>query len=133
MNVNKEETGNGNPHGESQDLALRLDCMIPQLLGLRCEVTDGYVKVWPNDVVPDETNWLVGDRFSQSIPECMNILEGLKAEVVFHEDAGMHWVELLFPEGAIETDECETKELALAYATYGALYGKRLGSKSQVT
>lgn len=133
MNEIKEETGNGNPNGNQKDLALQLDCMIPRLLGLRCEVMDDYVKVWPNDVIPDETNWLVGERFTQNVNECMNILEGLGAEVSFHQEAGMHWVELVFPEGTITTDECDTKEMAAAFATYGALYGKRHGAKSQVT
>lgn len=134
MNEFKEEAGNEKPDGESKDVALQLDCMIPRLLGLRCEVMDDYVKVWPNDVIPDETNWLVGERFTQNVDECLNILEGLKADVSFHEEAGMHWVELVFPEGTITTDECDSKAMAAAFATYAALYGKRHGStKSQVT
>jgi hypothetical protein len=133
MNVIKEETGNGNPNGKPQDLALQLDAAIPQMLGFRCEVVDDYVTVWPKDVVPDDTNWLVGDRFTQSLPECMNILDGLKAEVTFHEEAGFHWVELTFPEGSITTSECDTKEMAAAYATYAALFGKQNRAKSRVT
>lgn len=134
MNELMNSAGDENPHGDSQDLALLIDLMIPQLLGLRAEVMDDFVKVWPNDVVPDETNWLIGARFTQSIDECMNILDGLKAEVTFHEESGLHWVEVVFPEGSITTNECETKEMAAACATYACLYGKRNGKhKSQVT
>lgn len=133
MNVIKEETGNETPHGKLSDLALQLDCAIPRLLGLRCEVVDHYVKVWPNDVVPDDTNWLVGERFTQNIDECMNILEGLKAEVTFFEEANCHWAEVVFPEGSITTTECESKEMAAAFATYAALFGKRHGAKSRMT
>lgn len=126
--VNDNCAGAGDsPSREIEDLALWLDLHIPTLLGLRSEVMDDFIKVWPKDVIPDETNFLVGARFSQSIDECMNILDGLNAQLEFFEDDGAHWAEVTLPQGTIETNEAESKEMAAAFAVYAVLYGLRKG------
>ena len=121
------ETGN---RSDSPELALLVDTQIMRLLGLKFEIVDDTIKVWPRDVVPDETNWLVGGRFSSSLEESMNLLEGLKVEVEFFESSGYHWAVVHFGEdGELETEEARSKEMAGAFAAYTALWGRR-GNKS---
>lgn len=111
-------------------LGLLVDTQIMRLLGLRFEIQDNIIKVWARDVVPDDTNWMVGERFSLNLAESMNILDGLKVKVEFFEDAGWHWADVIFgDEGELQTQEAPTKELAGAYAACAALYG-RSGGKS---
>jgi len=126
-----EEAGAGNPSPrEIEELALAVDTQIMRMLGLRFEIQDDIIKVWGRDVEPDETNWMVGERFSSNLAESMNILDGLKVTVAFHEDDGWHWAVVTFgDEGELETSEAPTKELAGAYAAWAALYG-RSGGKS---
>jgi hypothetical protein len=107
-------------------MGLFVDTQIMKLLGFRFEIADDIIKVWDRDVVPDENNWLVGDRFSQNLDASMNVLNGLKVEVAFHEDQGFHWAIVTFgDEGELETRETESKEMAAAFALYAALYGRR--------
>jgi hypothetical protein len=114
-------------------LGLVVDTQIMRLLGLRFEIQDDIIKVWPRDVVPDETNWLVGTRFSLSLAESMNVLDGLGVTVEFFEEDGWHWADVIFgEEGELQTQEAPTKELAGAFACCAALYG-RSGGKSCVT
>ncbi len=121
------ESGNGSDHPE---LALYVDTQIMRLLGLRFEIVDDVIKVWPNDVTPDETNWLVGERFSQNLNESLNVLAGLKVEVEFFQVDRWHWATVTFgDEGEIETQEAPTKEMAGAFAVYAALWGRQ-GRKS---
>ena len=116
-----------------ESLGLAVDTQIMRLLGLRFEIQDDIIKVWERDVVPDESNWLVGERFSLNLAESMNVLDGLKVQVEFFEDRGWHWARVVFgDEGELETQEAPTKELAGAYACCAALYG-RSGGKSCVT
>lgn len=111
---------------ESSELALYVDTQIMRLLGLRFEIVDDVIKVWPNDVTPDETNWLVGDRFTSNLAESMNVLEGLKVGVEFFEEDGWHWAVVTFgDEGELETTEARSKEMAGAFAVYAALYGRQ--------
>lgn len=129
-NVTARETS---PTGDDPAFALMVDTQIMRLLGLRFEIQDGFIKVWPNDVVPDDTNWLVGERFTLNIDESMNVLAGLKVEVEFFEEEGMHWATVTFPdEGELQTQEVHSKEMAAACATFCALYG-RSGGQSPVT
>lgn len=122
-------TGKAAPEDHST-LALMVDTKIMRLLGLRFEIADDIIKVWGNDVVPDETNWLVGERFSQNLDESLNVLAGLKVSTAFFEEAGHHWAVVTFgDEGELETAEAPTKELAGAFAAFAALYG-RSGHKS---
>ena len=128
--VNDNSAGAGDsPSREIEDLALWLDMTIPTLLGLRAEVMDEFIKVWPKDVVPDETNFLIGARFSQSLDECKNILDGLNAELELFEENGFHWAEVTLPQGVIETNEAQSKEMAAAFAVYAVLYGLRQAQK----
>jgi len=118
------------PDGETPDLALLVDTQIMRLLGVRFEIADDIIKVWPNDVVPDETNWLVGERFSRNLDESLNVLAGLKVEVEFGEEDGYHWAVVIFgDEGELETQETTSKEMAGAFAACAALYGRQ-GAKS---
>lgn len=118
------------PDGETPDLALLVDTQIMRLLGVRFEIVDDIIKVWPNDVVPDETNWLVGERFSRNLDESLNVLAGLKVEVEFGEEDGHHWAVVIFgDEGELETQETTSKEMAGAFAACAALYGRQ-GRKS---
>lgn len=128
--VNDNSAGAGDsPSREIEDLALWLDLTIPTMLGLRAEVMDDFIKVWPKDVVPDETNFLIGARFSQSIDECVNILDGCKATMELFEDDGAHWAEVTLPQGVIETNEADSKEMAAAFAVYAVLYGMRMAKR----
>lgn len=121
--------GTGNAP-EKDNLALYVDTQIMRMLGLRFEVTDGIIKVWPADVVPDETNWLVGERFSQNLDASLDIIAALKVEVEFFESAGYHWAIVRFgEEGELETQEAPSKTMAGAFAAFSALYGRR-GHKS---
>ena len=118
------------PETAEPGLALYVDTQIMRLLGLRFEIVDDTIKVWPNDVVPDETNWLVGERFTRNLDESMNVLAGLKVGVEFFEEDGWHWVVVSFgDEGELETTEATSKEMAAAFAVYAALYGRQ-GHKS---
>lgn len=115
---------------ETPEACLFVDTQIMKLLGLRFEIVDDIIKVWERDVVPDETNWLVGDRFSQNLDASMNVLTGLKVDVEFFEEQGFHWAVVTFgDEGELETREANTKEMAGAFALYAALFGRR-GDKS---
>lgn len=130
MNQSEIVAEGKNPDGETPDLALLVDTQIMRLLGVRFEIVDDIIKVWPNDVVPDETNWLVGERFSRNLDESMNVLAGLKVEVEFGEEDGYHWAVVSFgDEGELETQETTSKEMAGAFAACAALYGRR-GHKS---
>lgn len=127
-----EEAGAGNPSLEEiERIALAVDTQIMKLLGLRFEIQDDIIKVWGHEVAsPDETNWMFGERFSTNLAESMNVLEGLKVEVEFHEEDGWHWADVTFgDEGYLQTMEAPTKELAGAFACFAALYGRR-GGKS---
>ena len=118
------------PDGETPDLAMMVDTQIMRILGFRFEVVDDIIKVWPKDVVPDETNWLVGDRFSQNLDESLNVLAGLKVGVEFFNEGPYHWAVVTFgDEGELETQETYSKEMAGAFAAFAALYG-RSGHKS---
>ena len=130
MNQSEIVAEGKNPDGETPDLALLVDTQIMRLLGVRFEIVDDIIKVWPNDVVPDETNWLVGERFSRNLDESMNVLAGLKVEVEFGEEDGYYWAVVSFgDEGELETQETTSKEMAGAFAACAALYGRR-GHKS---
>lgn len=119
-----------NPDGENPNLAMLVDTQIMRLLGVRFEIVDDIIKVWPNDVVPDETNWLVGERFSQNLDESLNVLAGLKVGVEFFNEGEYHWAVITFgDEGELETQETHSKEMAGAFAAFAALYG-RSGHKS---
>jgi hypothetical protein len=125
-----EEKNPGTGNSPEADLGLLVDTQIMRLLGLRFEIADDIIKVWPRDVAPDETNWLVGERFSQNLDESLNVLAGLKVGVEFFEEAGFHWAVVSFgDEGELETQEASSKAMAGAFATYAALYG-RSGHKS---
>jgi hypothetical protein len=117
--------GEENPTQREEDLALWIDHAILMLLGVNAEITDDLIKVWPKGVVPDETNWLAGDRFSQSVDECTNIINGVKGRLVLHEDGGEHWAVVAFPNGTVTTDRASSKEMAAAFAVYAVLYGLR--------
>lgn len=128
MNDNNDNSaGAGNPTQREEDLALWLDLAIPRLLGLRAEVADDLVKVWPKEVIPDETNFLVGERFSQNLDESINILNGLNATLELNEEDGHHWAVVTMPQGVIETDETTSTEMAGAFAVYAVLWGLRNG------
>jgi hypothetical protein len=119
-----------NPGGETPDMALLVDTQIMRLLGVRFEIADDIIKVWPNDVVPDETNWLVGERFSRNLDESLNVLAGLKVEIEFFNEGPYHWAVVSFgDEGELETQETYSKEMAGAFAACAALYGRQ-GHKS---
>lgn len=108
----------------TEELALAVDTQIMRFLGVRFEIQDDIVKVWPRDVVPDETNWLVGERFSRNLSESMNVLDGLKVKVEFFQEDGWHWAQVTFAdESEFQTEEAPTKELAGAYACCFALWG----------
>ena len=129
MNDNIDNSaGEGNPTQREEDLALWLDLAIPRLLGLRAEVMDEVVKVWPKDVVPDETNFLIGARFSQNLDESRNILDGLNATLELFEEAGNHWAVVTLPQGTIETNETTSPEMAGAFAVYAVLWGLSKGN-----
>lgn len=128
----KEDAGAGKPSPEEvAEIALMVDTQIMRLLGLRFEIQDDIIKVWgPEVIVPDETNWMFGERFSINLAESMNVLGGLKVEVEFFEEGGWHWADVTFgDEGCLQTAEAPTKELAGAFACCAALYGRR-GGKS---
>ena len=135
MNVQTDagrENAPTNPESP-EALGMLVDTQIMRLLGLRFEIQDDIIKVWSRDVVPDETNWLVGERFSRNLAESMNVLEGLAVTVEFFEEDGWHWADVTFgDEGWLQTAEAPTKELAGAFAACAALYG-RSGGKSCVT
>lgn len=134
MNEMKEvnSAGMGTPHespSREEDLALFLDLAIPKLLGLRAEVCEDFVKVWPREVeTPDDTNFLIGARFSQNLDESKNILAGLKAQLELHEEGGNHWAVVTLPQGSIETNETTSPEMAAAFAVYAVLWGLRKGA-----
>lgn len=136
MTEDKElnEAGAGKPSdAEVEELCLAVDTRIMRLLGLRYEIQDDIIKVWERDVVPDETNWMFGERFSRNLAESMNVLDGLKVTVEFFEEDGWHWADVIFgEEGELQTAEAPTKELAAAFACAAALWG-RSGGKSCVT
>jgi hypothetical protein len=118
----RENPGTGNL-SECPDLGLIVDTQIMRMLGLRFEIVDDIIKVWPNDVTPDETNWLVGERFSRNLDESLNVLAGLKVEAEFFQVDRWHWATVKFGNGdEIETQEATTKEMAGAFAVWVALY-----------
>lgn len=133
MNELKEvnSAGMGNPidsPSREEDLALWLDLAIPKLLGLRAEVCEGFVKVWPREVeTPDDTNFLIGARFTENLDESKNILDGLGAALELHEEGGHHWAVVTLPQGSIETNETTSPEMAAAFAVYAVLWGLRKG------
>lgn len=113
------------------DLALTLDLGIPMMLGLRAEVTDGLVKVWPREVLtPDETNFLIGARFSENLDETRNVLDGLGAKVEIRSDAeGFVGVITAQGSGELITTAVETPELAGACGLYALLWALRRSKK----
>ena len=125
--VNDNCAGAEVPTQRKEDFPLWLDQQIMLMLGLRAEIMDEFIKTWPTDVIPDETNWLVGSRFTQSLEECENIIAGLKGSLTLHEQDGNHWAVVTLAQGEIESIETTTKEMAAACAVYGALWGLRKG------
>jgi hypothetical protein len=121
----KEDTEAGKPSPEEvTELALVVDTQIMKMLGLRFEIQDDIIKVWERDVVPDETNWMFGERFSASLAASAELLEPFKVEVEFFEEDGWHWADVTFgDESYLQTAEAPTKELAGAFAACAVLFG----------
>lgn len=144
----KKETGDGNvPQADPQKaappvdpeiearahaaatFALALDLAIPLALGLRAEVMDDCIKLWPNEVaVPDETNFLIGDRFSQSLEATRHVLDGFGAylEVRKHNDQFIGVI-TSGDSGELTSPPSETAELAGATVMYALLWALRKG------
>ena len=123
------DAGMENPHAEPDEagLALMLDRAIPIMLGLRAEVMDDFIKVWPKEVEPDETNFLIGARFTQNLDETLNVLAGLGATLELHEEDGCHWASVHINGGEITTTETSSPAMAGAFALYGLLWGLTRG------
>ena len=119
----------GNPDGEAlaaAAFALALDHAIPLALGLRAEVMDDCVKVWPREVqTPDETNFLIGARFTQNLDETRNILDGLGATLAI-EDHADHFVAVITSgdSGELRT-RGDRAALAAAFGLYALLTALR--------
>lgn len=129
--MNKEEyDGTGNFPTENPEMELFLDSEIFRMLGLRFEIQADIVKLWERDVVPDETNWLIGTRFTQSVPECVRMIEHLGCTMTFGTEQDWHWAVVhLGDEAEIETDEFREQRIAAAAAVYLLLLGMKNVSK----
>lgn len=121
---------------QEPDSELLVDVAIMKLLGFRFEVMDDFIKTWPNEVsVPDETNWLIGPRFSRSTDESLELLKSLKTDVeLFKQDAN-HWAEIELSNGKsllrIKTTVTTSPSMAAALALWSALYVYRLDQNEQ--
>lgn len=131
------ETGRENPPGtEASDPELVVDVAIMTLMGFRFEVMDDFIKTWPKDIsVPDETNWLIGPRFSRSTDESLSLLESLKVDVELFEEDAEHWAEIEITNGEnnlrIRTAMTSSPSMAAALALWSALYVFRLDQDEQ--
>jgi len=101
-----------------------LDTRIARLLGLRAEVQDEIMKVWPWDVAPDESNWSVGTRYTKEPAKTAELLaeRGIqhfirnKGPVVFCVFGAGGWLD--------ETPLFENEDDALAAALWMVLVNK---------
>jgi hypothetical protein len=119
----RESTGTEETRREE---ALMVDAAIMQMLNLRFEVADDIIKVWPREIeIPDDTNWLTGPRFTQSVVACQDLFEALKVETEALETDGEHFVRVTFPNhGGFKLDGSKTYclEMAQAIALMSTLY-----------
>jgi hypothetical protein len=131
---NCAEAGDSPKDLSESELGLLLDHGIIHMLGLRCEIMDDFIKVWPREVeIPDETNFLIGARFTQNLAETRNVLDGMHATLeVREEEGGFVGVISADGKGELTTSPAATPELAGAFGVYGLLWAVRK-NQSRVT
>lgn len=97
------------------------DVMIYKNIGMRVEAQDGIIKIWKKSIeIPDETNWSVAKRFSNTASLCDKIFLFLGFSVEIAElvsDGVTEYTARAFKEG-FETTSCrfDTKSRAMTMA-----------------